>query len=159
MEFLSFSEVRVLVVRDILLDRYWHGNTTRISPRSGHAKVYVIATGQQLSVQQFVSWSAQALGITLRFEGQGIHEVAVVEKITGSQAPALQLGQTVVRIDQRYFRPTEVDTLLGDPTKAQQKLGWVTEITAHQMCQEMVASDLQEAKRHALLKANGIRCR
>ncbi|CAM8624594.1 Gmd GDP-D-mannose dehydratase [Burkholderiales bacterium] len=119
------------------------------------AEDYVIATGQQFSVRRFLTWSAEALGITLRFEGQGIHEVAVVEKITGSQAPALQPGQTLVRIDPRYFRPTEVDTLLGDPTKAQQKLGWVPEITAHQMCQEMVASDLQEAKRHALLKANG----
>ena len=119
------------------------------------AEDFVIATGQQFSVRQFIHWSAQALGITLRFEGQGIHEVAVVEEITGSEAPALQPGQTVVRIDPRYFRPTEVDTLLGDPTKAQQKLGWVPEINAHQMCQEMVASDLQEAKRHALLKANG----
>jgi GDPmannose 4,6-dehydratase len=74
-------------------------------------------------VRRFIHWSAQALGIALRFEGQGIHEVAVVEKITGSQASALQPGQTVVRIDPRYFRPIGVDTLLGDPTKAQQKLG------------------------------------
>jgi GDPmannose 4,6-dehydratase len=95
------------------------------------AEDFVIATGQQFSVRQFIHWSAQALGISLRFEGQGIHEVAVVEKLTGSQAPALQPGQTVVRIDPRYFRPTEVDTLLGDPAKAQQKLGWVPEITAH----------------------------
>lgn len=121
------------------------------------AEDFVIATGQQFSVRQFIHWSAQALGITLRFEGQGIDEVAVVEKVTGSQAPALKPGQTVVRIDPRYFRPTEVDTLLGDPAKAQGKLGWVPEITAHQMCQEMVESDLQEAKRHALLKANGYR--
>jgi len=119
------------------------------------AEDFVIATGQQFSERQCIHWSAQALGITLRFEGQGIDEIAVVEKVTGSQAPALKPGQTVVRIDPRYFRPTEVDTLLGDPTKAQQKLGWVPEITTHQMCQEMVASDLQEAKRHALLKANG----
>ena len=123
------------------------------------AEDFVIATGQQFNVRQFIHWSAQALGITLRFEGQGIDEVAVVEKITGSQAPALQPGQTVVRIDPRYFRPTEVDTLLDNPTKAQQKLGWVPEITAHRICQEMVASDLQEAKRHALLKANGYRYR
>ena len=121
------------------------------------AEDFVIATGQQFSVRQFINWSAQALGITLRFEGQGIHEVAVVEKITGGQAPALRPGQTVVRIDPRYFRPTEVDILLGDPAKAQQKLDWVPKITAHQMCQEMVKADLQEAKRHALLKANGYR--
>jgi GDPmannose 4,6-dehydratase len=118
---------------------------------------FVIATGQQFSVRQFIHWSALVLGITLRFEGQGINEVAVVEKVTGSQAPALTPGQTVVRIDPRYFRPTEVNTLLGDPAKAQQKLDWVPEITALQMCQEMVASDLEEAKRHALLKANGYR--
>jgi len=121
------------------------------------AEYFVIATGQQFSVRQFIHWSAQALGMTPRFERQGIHEVAVVEKITGHQASGLQPGQIVVRIDPRYFRPTEVDALLGDLAKAQQKLGRVPEITAHQMCQEMEASDLQEATRHALLKANRYR--
>ena len=116
---------------------------------------FVIATGVQYSVRQFIQWSAQELGITLRFEGQGVNEVAIVEKIEGDKTPALQVGQTIVRIDPRYFRPTEVETLLGDPSKAKQKLGWVPEITVQQMCHEMVASDLQEAQRHALLKANG----
>ena len=116
---------------------------------------FVIATGMQFSVRQFIQWSAQELGITLRFEGQGVDEVAFVDKIEGDNAPALQVGQAVVKIDPRYFRPTEVETLLGDPSKAKQKLGWVPEITVQQMCHEMVASDLQEAQRYALLKANG----
>ncbi len=116
---------------------------------------FVIATGVQYSVRQFIEWSAKELGITLRFEGQGVDEVGVVESIAGDQAPALQVGQAIVKIDPRYFRPTEVETLLGDPYKAKEKLGWTPEITVKQMCQEMVESDLLEAKRHALLKANG----
>jgi GDPmannose 4,6-dehydratase len=118
---------------------------------------YVIATGVQYSVRQFIKWSAQELGITLCFEGKGIDEVCFVEKIEGNNCPALKVGQTIVRIDPRYFRPTEVETLLGDPSKAKQKLGWIPEITAQQMCREMVVSDLQEARSHALLKANGYR--
>ena len=116
---------------------------------------FVIATGVQYSVRQFIQWSAQELGITLRFEGNGVNEVAIVEKIEGEKTPALQVGHIIVRIDPRYFRPTEVETLLGDPTNAKNKLGWIPEITVQEMCKEMVAADLQEAKRHALLKANG----
>jgi GDPmannose 4,6-dehydratase len=116
---------------------------------------FVIATGVQYSVRQFIEWSARELGITLRFEGQGVDEIAIVDKIEGDRAPALAVGQVIVRIDPRYFRPTEVQTLLGDPSKAKAKLGWAPEITVEQMCREMVASDLVEAKRHALLKANG----
>ena len=116
---------------------------------------FVIATGVQYSVRQFIQWSAQELGVNLRFEGQGVNEVAIVEKIEGEKTPALQVGQTIVRIDPRYFRPTEVETLLGDPSKAKHKLGWVPEITVQQMCHEMVATDLQEAQRQSLLKANG----
>jgi GDPmannose 4,6-dehydratase len=116
---------------------------------------FVIATGVQYSVRQFVEWSAAELGINLRFKGQGVEEVAVIDSITGDKAPALKTGQIIVRVDPRYFRPTEVETLLGDPSKAKAKLGWTPEITVQQMCAEMVASDLQEAKRHALLKAHG----
>jgi len=116
---------------------------------------FVIATGVQYSVRQFITWSAAELGVTLRFEGEGINEIAVVERIEGTDAPALKVGDVVVKIDPRYFRPTEVETLLGDPSKAKAKLGWVPEITVQEMCKEMVASDLGEAKRHALLKANG----
>lgn len=116
---------------------------------------FVIATGVQYSVRQFIQWSAQELGITLRFEGRGVNEVGVVEKIEGDKAPAPQIGQTIVRIDPCYFRPTEVETLLGDISKAKRKLGWVPEITVQQMCHEMIVNDLREAKRHALLKEKG----
>lgn len=116
---------------------------------------FVIATGVQYSVRQFIHWSAQELGITLRFEGQAENEVAIVDRIEGDSAPALQVGKTIVKIDPRYFRPTEVETLLGDPSKAKTKLGWTPEITVQKMCAEMVAADLKDAQRHALLKRHG----
>lgn len=116
---------------------------------------FVIATGQQFSVRQFIQWSAAELGITLGFEGQGVDERAIVVAIEGDKAPALRVGQTVVRIDPRYFRPTEVETLLGDPSKARERLGWHPEITAQQMCSEMVQSDLQQAQKLALLRRHG----
>ena len=118
---------------------------------------FVIATGIQYSVRQFIEWSAAEIGITLRFEGKGINEKAVVEKIEGDKAPALKVGDVVMKIDSRYFRPAEVDTLLGDPTKAEQKLGWVPEITTQQMCKEMVAIDLLQAKQQALLRDSGFK--
>jgi GDPmannose 4,6-dehydratase len=104
---------------------------------------FVIATGVQYSVRQFINWTAEALGMVLRWQGEGINEIAYWN------------GKSVVRIDPRYFRPTEVETLLGDPSKAKQKLGWVPEITAQEMCHEMVSYDLQQAKQHALLKQHG----
>jgi len=116
---------------------------------------FVIATGVQYSVRQFIEWSAAELGITLKFEGQGVDEIATVTSIVGDNAPALKVGDVIVRIDPRYFRPTEVETLLGDPTKAKEKLGWVPEITVQEMCAEMVASDLAQAQQHALLKHHG----
>jgi GDPmannose 4,6-dehydratase len=116
---------------------------------------FVIATGVQYSVRQFIQWSAEELGITLKFEGNGVDEIATVEAINGDKAPGLKLGDVVVKIDPRYFRPTEVETLLGDPSKAKAKLGWTPEITVQQMCAEMVATDLEEAKKHALLKMHG----
>jgi GDPmannose 4,6-dehydratase len=116
---------------------------------------FVIATGVQYSVRQFIEWSAADLGIKLRFEGQGVDEVAVVDSIAGDKAPALKTGQIIVRVDPRYFRPTEVETLLGDPSKARAKLGWTPEITVQQMCSEMVAADFSEAQRSALLRSHG----
>ena len=116
---------------------------------------FVIATGVQYSVRQFIEWSAAELGITLRFEGQGVDEVAIVASITGDKAPALKAGQVIVKVDPRYFRPTEVETLLGDPSKAKEKLGWVPEITVQEMCAEMVVEDLKVAKRHAFLRSHG----
>ncbi|WP_278389892.1 GDP-mannose 4,6-dehydratase [Stutzerimonas kunmingensis] len=116
---------------------------------------FVIATGVQYSVREFITWSAAELGISLKFEGQGVDEVAIVERIEGDKAPALKVGDVIVRVDPRYFRPAEVETLLGDPTKAKQKLGWVPEITVQEMCAEMVSADLRVAQRHALLKQHG----
>ncbi len=116
---------------------------------------FVIATGVQYSVRQFIEWSAAELGVTLKFEGRGVDERGVVVAIDGDKAPALKVGDVVVRVDPRYFRPAEVETLLGDPSKAKQLLGWVPEITVQEMCAEMVAEDLKTAQRHAFLKANG----
>jgi GDPmannose 4,6-dehydratase len=116
---------------------------------------FVIATGMQYSVRQFILWTAQELGITLYFDGQGVNECATVAAVDGNNAPHVSVGDVIVKVDPRYFRPAEVETLLGDPSKARQKLGWVPEITVQEMCQEMVAHDLNEAKQRALLKHNG----
>jgi GDPmannose 4,6-dehydratase len=116
---------------------------------------FVIATGVQHSVRQFIQWSAEELGITLRFEGGGVDEVGVVDRIEGDKAPAVKVGQTIVRVDPRYFRPAEVESLLGDPTKAKTKLGWEPVVSVREMCAEMVDADLAEARRHSLLKSHG----
>ena len=117
---------------------------------------FVIATGKQYSVRQFITWAAADLGVTLAFQGSGTDEIAVVDKVEGDLAPNVSVGQIIMRIDPRYFRPAEVDTLLGDPTKAREKLGWVPTITARDMCAEMVAHDLRDARRHALLQSHGL---
>jgi GDPmannose 4,6-dehydratase len=119
------------------------------------AEDFVIATGVQYSVRQFIQWSAEELGVALKFTGKGIDETATVVEIKGDNAPGLKVGDVVVKIDPCYFRPTEVETLLGDPSKAKAKLGWTPKITVQQMCAEMVDADLAQAKQHALLKANG----
>jgi len=116
---------------------------------------FVIATGVQYSVRQFIEWSAAELGITIRFEGKGLEEKGIIEAIEGDKAPALNVGDVIVQIDPRYFRPAEVETLLGDPSKAKKVLGWTPEITVQEMCEEMVAADLKVAQRHALLKEHG----
>ena len=123
--------------------------------QQSQADDFVIATGVQYSVRQFIQWSAEELGVTLKFEGQGVNETATVAAIAGDKAPGLKVGDVIVKIDPRYFRPTEVETLLGDPSKAKAKLGWTPEITVQQMCAEMVAADLEEAKKHAILKKHG----
>ncbi|TWI63383.1 GDPmannose 4,6-dehydratase [Desulfobotulus alkaliphilus] len=119
------------------------------------AEDFVIATGKQYSVREFVLWSAKELGISLRFEGKGVEERGVVDAVEGKDAPEVREGDVIVRVDPRYFRPTEVETLLGDPTRAKERLGWVPEISVQEMCAEMVQEDLKIAKRHALLKLNG----
>ena len=116
---------------------------------------FVIATGKQISVRAFVRMAALELGIELEFIGSGVDEVAKVASIAGDKAPALDVGDVIVQVNPRYFRPAEVETLLGDPTKAKQLLGWVPEITVEQMCAEMVAHDLDKSKQKALLKEHG----
>lgn len=116
---------------------------------------FVIATGRHMSVRDFVKMAAENLGITLHFEGEGVEERGSVVEVVGDDAPAVKKGDVIVAVDPRYFRPAEVDTLLGDPSKAKENLGWEPEITVEAMCAEMVANDLEEAKRHALLKKHG----
>jgi len=136
----------------------------------GHAKDYVrmqwlmlqqdkpedfcIATGKQYSVRQFIKWSAQELGISLEFKGTGLNEVGIIKSIEGDDTPVLKEGDIIVRIDKKFFRPAEVETLLGDSTKAKESLGWVPEFTAQEMCKEMVKNDLQEARKNILLRKN-----
>ena len=119
------------------------------------AEDFVIATGKQISVREFVRLSAKELGIMLEFSGEGEEEIATVVQIDGFNAPALKVGDVIVRVDPKYYRPAEVETLLGDPSKAKAKLGWVPEITVEEMCAEMVRDDLNKAKQVSLLKANG----
>jgi GDPmannose 4,6-dehydratase len=116
---------------------------------------FVIATGKQISVREFVRMSAAELGIELEFSGNGVDEIATVKSIEGDNAIALTVGDVIVKVDTRYFRPAEVETLLGNPAKAKEKLGWVPEITVEEMCKEMVLNDLSVAKSHALLKSHG----
>ena len=117
---------------------------------------FVIATGKQITVRQFVRMAARDAGIEVEFSGSGLDEIATVTAVSDpAKAPAVQPGQVIVKIDPRYFRPAEVETLLGDPSKAKAKLGWVPEITVEEMCAEMVAHDLEEARCHSLLKAHG----
>jgi GDPmannose 4,6-dehydratase len=120
------------------------------------AEDFVIATGRQISVREFVRISALEAGIELAFSGEGEKETATVTRVLdASKAPAVAVGDVIVKVDPRYFRPAEVETLLGDPSKAKEKLGWVPEITVEEMCAEMVAYDLDIARRHSLLKSHG----
>jgi GDPmannose 4,6-dehydratase len=116
---------------------------------------FVIATGIQFTVREFIIRAAKQLGITLKFEGVAESEKAIVLDIEGDKAPAVRVGDVVVQIDSRYYRPTEVETLLGDPSKAKEKLGWVPEISLDQMIKEMVDNDLDQARQHALLLKHG----
>lgn len=119
------------------------------------AEDFVIATGKQISVREFVRLSAKELGIMLEFSGKGEEEIATVAAIEGDNATALNVGDVIVRVNPKFYRPAEVETLLGDPAKAKAKLGWTPEITVEEMCAEMVRADLNKAKQHALLKENG----
>ncbi len=116
---------------------------------------FVIATGVQYSVRQFITWSASELGIGLSFEGSGEDEVARISSMTGNLSPAISVGDVICKVDPRYFRPAEVETLLGDPSKAKRILGWEPSITVQDMCAEMVREDLKSAQRTVLLNSNG----
>lgn len=116
---------------------------------------FVIATGKQISVREFVRMSAKEAGIELAFSGEGVDEIATVTAVDAEKAPAVNVGDVIVRVSPKFFRPAEVETLLGDPSKAKAKLGWVPEITVEEMCAEMVAADIAKAKQHAILKAHG----
>ena len=117
-----------------------------------HPKDYVIATGKQYSVRNFIIWAANELGITIKFNGVGESEVGTVVEIKGDLATDLRLGQDIIKIDRRYYRPAEVDTLLGDPSKAKKELGWEPKITVQEMCHEMVKEDYKAAVGATLLK-------
>ena len=116
---------------------------------------FVIATGVQYSVREFITMAANELGIKLRFEGTGVEEKGIIESIEGNKAPALKVGDVIVEVDPQYFRPAEVETLLGDPTNARVKLGWTPETTLNEMVKEMVEHDFNNAQQHALLKQHG----
>jgi GDPmannose 4,6-dehydratase len=116
---------------------------------------FVIASGKQYSVRDFIQWSAAELGMSIKFEGVGVDEVGIVETITANKPTDIKIGDIILRVDARYFRPTETDSLLGDPSKAKIKLGWEPQISAREMCREMVQSDLVEAEKASLLKMNG----
>jgi GDPmannose 4,6-dehydratase len=119
------------------------------------AEDFVIATGQQISVRDFVAMAARQAGVELAFEGEGLTEQAVVTRVDNNLAPSVQVGDVIVKVDPRYFRPAEVETLLGDPSKAKEMLGWEPEISVEAMCAEMVDADLLTARQHALLKQHG----
>ncbi len=118
---------------------------------------FVIATGEQHSVREFVEISARELGIAIQWSGSGVDEVGIVSSIDAdvSSDTALTPGQQIVAVDKRYFRPTEVETLLGDPTKAREQLGWEPQISFEEMVQEMVQKDMEIARRDKLCADSG----
>jgi len=120
------------------------------------AKDYVIATGEQVSVRDFVKWAAEDLGIDLEFKGEGVDEVAIVRSVDNNLAPKVKVGDQIVRVNERYFRPAEVETLLGDAKQAKADLGWVPEFTARDVCHDMVEHDRAEAAKLALLDDHGM---
>ncbi len=119
-------------------------------------KDYVIATGKQHSVREFIVWAANALGINIEFRGSGVDEIGIVTSVSGDLCPCVEVGKVIVRIDPRYFRPSEVETLLGDASKAKKELGWKSEITAKDLCKEMIEEDYKAARRMSLLKEHNL---
>jgi GDPmannose 4,6-dehydratase len=116
---------------------------------------FVIATGKQISVREFVRLSAKEAGIELEFSGSGEQEIATISSVDSEKAPAAKVGDVIVRVDPRYFRPAEVETLLGDPSNAKAKLGWTPKISFDELVAEMVREDLKSAERDELIKRHG----
>ncbi len=125
--------------------------------QSKKPKDYVIATGKQHTVRQFLEWSANELGIEIIFKGTGISEVAEISNVSGEASKNLKKGDIICKVDDRYFRPSEVDTLLGDSSLAKKELGWEPKITVQEMCKEMINEDFEEAKKNVLLKEHGFK--
>ena len=121
------------------------------------AEDFVIATGEQYSVRDFINAAAKELGFVIKWQGSGVDEVGVVSIIHDGTWPGLKTGETIVRVDPRYFRPTEVETLLGDPTKAKEKLGWVPKVKFSELVAEMIREDVRIARRDRLVTQNGFR--
>ena len=119
------------------------------------ANDFVIATGQQITVREFIVLAAKELGVEIEFQGKGLDEIGVVIAVDKSISPEISIGDVIIRINPKYFRPTEVETLLGDSSKAKNLLGWEPEITIGELCAEMVAYDLEKAKQNALLIEHG----
>lgn len=108
---------------------------------------FVIATGVQYTVREFITWTAKELGLTIAFEGEGDNEVGIVTQIKGKKTKNIKIGDVVVRVNAKYYRPTEVDSLVGNAEKARAKLGWSSSISAQEMCSEMLKSDMNRIKR------------
>jgi len=121
------------------------------------AEDYVIATGKQHSVRQFIELSAAELGLQMEWSGKELEEIGRVAKVSGDKTPGIKTGDVIVRIDPRYFRPTEVEALLGDASKAKAKLGWTPRIALPEMISEMMRHDLDRARQSALLKSRGFK--
>lgn len=116
---------------------------------------YVIATGKQYSARDFVSIAAEEMGFTIKWEDSGVNEKGIIDKINDKEIKGIRAGDIIVAVDPRYFRPTEVETLLGDPTKAREKLGWTPKTSFHDLVKEMVQNDLKSSEKDALVKMAG----
>jgi GDPmannose 4,6-dehydratase len=120
-----------------------------------HPEDFVIASGTQYSVRDFVNAAADELGISIKWKGKGVEEKGFIPSPAGGRGARGEGERCIIKVDPRYFRPTEVETLLGDPSKAKQKLGWTPKITFQELVAEMVREDLKSAERDELVKKHG----
>ena len=124
--------------------------------QQGEPDDFVIATGKQISVREFVTMSAKHIGVELEFTGEGEDEIGTVVAVNTELAPNIKIGDVVVKVDSRYYRPAEVETLLGDPSKAKEKLGWEPQLTVEEMCEDMMIADVKEARQKSVLREAGL---